>query len=75
MGKFLFIQSRPEKEVSDNEFQAFCYFKGEESEVERLRMHENLPEVSLHKYDGLSWPVVRQILPTMTTKNQRVKTI
>lgn len=54
MGKFLFIQSRPEKEVSDNEFQAFCYFGGlEESEVERLRMHENSPEVSLHKYDGI----------------------
>lgn len=51
MKKFLLLQSRPEEQVSDDEFKAFCRFGGiKESEVERLQMHIEQPEVDLTKY-------------------------
>lgn len=54
MAKFLLIQSRPEREASDDEFRAFCRFGGlNEDEVDRLLMHEMQPEVDLSVYDGI----------------------
>lgn len=54
MTKFLLIQSRPEKEASDDEYRAFCRFGGlAESELDRLQMHETQPEINLDDYDGI----------------------
>lgn len=52
--KVLLMQSRPEKQVSDDEFEAFCRFGGlNSSEVERLQMHELQPVVDIDKYDAI----------------------
>lgn len=49
--KVLLIQSRPEREASDDEFQAFCKFGGlDENQVERLQMHEVQPAINLDDY-------------------------
>lgn len=54
MSKFLLLQSRPEEAVSDDEFRAICRFGGlEESQVERLQMHLEQPEINLSKYSGV----------------------
>lgn len=51
--KVLLLQSRPEQQVSDDEFEAFCRFGGlEVSEVERLHIHEAQPVVDIDKYDA-----------------------
>lgn len=51
MKKFLLLQSRPEVQVSDDEFRAFCRFGGmKELEVERLQIHLEQPSVDLSKY-------------------------
>lgn len=52
--KFLLIQSRPEREASDDEFRAFCKFGGlDEARVERLQMHEVQPDVNLDDYTAV----------------------
>lgn len=51
MNKVLLLQSRPEIEVSDDEFRAFCRFGGlDEAQVTRLQMHEVQPAVDLDDY-------------------------
>lgn len=54
MKKFLFLQSRPEEQVSDEEFQSFCRFGGlKKSQLERVQMHLEQPKVDLSKYSGV----------------------
>lgn len=54
MSKFLLIQSRPEKVVSDDEFRAICRFGNlEESQVERLQMNLDQPKINLDGYNGV----------------------
>lgn len=55
MKPFLLIQSRPEDETSDNEYEAFLqYGKLEKHELERLRVEQSpLPEIDLEKYSGI----------------------
>lgn len=54
MTKFLLIQSRPEATVSDDEFRAFCHFGGlEETELERLQIHQSQPKLDLSAYNGI----------------------
>lgn len=54
MSKFLLLQSRPEEQVSEDEFKAFCRFGNiNESDVERLQMHLEQPKVDLSKYSAV----------------------
>ena len=54
MSKFLLLQSRPEEQVSEDEFKAFCRFGNiNESDVERLQMHLVQPKVDLSKYKAV----------------------
>ena len=52
MKKFLILQSRPEDEVADNEYEAFVNFGGIDPErVERVRMEKSgLPSLRLRDY-------------------------
>lgn len=55
MKKFLLLQSRPEDEASDNEYEAFCKFGQLPIErVDRIRMEQgNLPNVDLNEYGAV----------------------
>lgn len=53
--KFLLIQSRPEKEASDDEYQAFCRFgELQPAELDRLQIHIDRPvAMELDQYSGV----------------------
>lgn len=55
MKPFLLLQSRPEDEASDNEYQAFCHFTGlETGQLIRVRMESvPLPKIALSDYSGV----------------------
>ena len=55
MKPFLLIQTRPEDETSDNEYQAFLKYGGlQKSQLERFRVEsEPLPKIDLEKYSGI----------------------
>ncbi len=55
MKKVLLLQSRPEQQVSDNEFESFCRLGGLNPDaVERMQIHEReLPEVNLDDYSAV----------------------
>ncbi len=55
MKPFLLIQSRPEDETSDNEYEAFLQYGGlSPSQLERFRIEKSpLREINLGKYSGI----------------------
>lgn len=55
MKPFLLIQSRPETDVADDEYQAIArYMQLDESQLERWRIDQApLPEISLSQYSGI----------------------
>jgi GMP synthase (glutamine-hydrolysing) len=55
MKPFLLIQSRPEDETSDDEYQAFLkYCELDESQLKRWRIESNsLPDISLKEWSGI----------------------
>ncbi len=55
MKPFLLIQSRPEDETSDNEYEAFLQYGNlEKHELERFRVEQSpLPEIDFGKYSGI----------------------
>lgn len=55
MKPFLILQSRPEDEASDDEFQAFLKYGGLlEDGVHRVRMEQTgIPEINLDEYSGI----------------------
>lgn len=55
MKSFLLIQSRPEDETSDNEYEAFLKYSGlKKSQLKRWRIESDaLPEIALDKWSGI----------------------
>lgn len=55
MKPFLLIQSRPETDVADDEYQAFLrYMQLDEPQLERWRIdQQSLPDISLTQYSGI----------------------
>lgn len=55
MKPFLLLQTRPEDEVSDNEYEAFCHFGGLTiKQLERRRVESRpLGSIDLHLYSGI----------------------
>ena len=55
MKPFLLLQSRPEDDASDNEYEAFCRFGGLDStQLVRIRMEStSLPSTDLDDYSGI----------------------
>ena len=53
--KFLLLQSRPETEASDNEYEAFCALGNiDPAMITRIRMDRGeLPEINLEEYAGV----------------------
>ena len=55
MKPFLLIQSRPEDETSENEYEAFLQYSGlTSSQLERFRLEKSpLPPIDLERYSGI----------------------
>jgi len=55
MKPFLLIQSRPEKVVADNEYEAFLMFSGlQPDQLKRINIHSGaIPSLELYRYSGI----------------------